>query len=217
MVKSSIGRCSSMVFGHKVLFLAPHSDDEVWCAGTIARFVEEGKEVHYAVFSFCEESVPPGYPPDVLHRETAESLEVLGISEHTHKYNFQVRCFPERARDIRETAVSLLREISPHVVMVPSTYDWHQDHQVITSEARRVFRFCSILGYETALKLIPSEHSCFIKIEERHLQKKLEAAACYKSQDFRKAWEDITSLARMRGRQVQVEFAEMFEVIRLKV
>jgi len=206
-----------MDLGSKVLFLAPHSDDEICSGGTIARFLEEGKQVWVAVFSFCEESVPSGFPPDVLHRETAESLETLGIVEEVLTYNFQVRCFPERARDIRETAVSLLREFSPHVVMVPSTHDWHQDHQTITNEARRVFRYCSILGYETATKTIPSEHSCYIEIKERHLQKKLEAAACYKSQVFREDWENLTSLAKIRGRQVQVEYAEAFEVIQLKV
>ena len=36
----------------KVLVLAPHTDDgELGCGGTVARLLEEGCEVHFAVFS----------------------------------------------------------------------------------------------------------------------------------------------------------------------
>ena len=43
----------------KVLVLAPHIDDEISCAGTISRLLEEGKDIYYAGFSACEESVRP--------------------------------------------------------------------------------------------------------------------------------------------------------------
>ena len=46
-----------------ILVLAPHSDDgEFGCGGTIAKFVEEGKEVFYLTFSTAKESVPPDMP-----------------------------------------------------------------------------------------------------------------------------------------------------------
>ena len=51
----------------KVLVLAPHTDDgELGCGGTVARLLEEGCEVHFAVFSTCAESVPAGFPADEL-------------------------------------------------------------------------------------------------------------------------------------------------------
>ena len=42
----------------RVLTLSPHTDDgELGCGGTIARFIDEGKEVYYIVVSTCEKSV----------------------------------------------------------------------------------------------------------------------------------------------------------------
>ena len=38
-------------FGRRALVLGAHTDDEFACAGTIARLVESGSEVHLATFS----------------------------------------------------------------------------------------------------------------------------------------------------------------------
>lgn len=44
----------------KVLVLAPHTDDaELGCGGSIAKFVEEGREVHVVSFSIAEDSLLP--------------------------------------------------------------------------------------------------------------------------------------------------------------
>ena len=48
---------------NKILVLSPHTDDgEIGAGGTIARFVEEEKEIYYVAFSSCEASVPKGFP-----------------------------------------------------------------------------------------------------------------------------------------------------------
>ena len=60
----------------KVLVLAPHTDDgELGCGGTVARLLEEGCEVHFAVFSTCAESVPAGFPADELKTEFLSAME----------------------------------------------------------------------------------------------------------------------------------------------
>ena len=44
---------------NRVLVLSPHTDDgELGAGGTIARFLDEGKDVYYIAFSGCETSVP---------------------------------------------------------------------------------------------------------------------------------------------------------------
>jgi len=35
----------------KILVLAPHTDDELGCGGAIAKLIDSGKEVFWAVFS----------------------------------------------------------------------------------------------------------------------------------------------------------------------
>tara|TARA_Y100000739_G_C20308302_1_gene328716 strand:+ start:165 stop:359 length:195 start_codon:yes stop_codon:yes gene_type:complete len=55
---------------NKILVLAPHTDDgEIGCGGSIARFIDEGKEIYYIAFSKCEESVPKGFPKNILEEE----------------------------------------------------------------------------------------------------------------------------------------------------
>ena len=51
----------------KILILAPHTDDgEFGCGASINKWVEEGKEVYYATFSACKQSVLPQFPEDIL-------------------------------------------------------------------------------------------------------------------------------------------------------
>ena len=41
----------------RILVISPHTDDgELGCGGSIAKFVDEGKEVFYAALSTCEKS-----------------------------------------------------------------------------------------------------------------------------------------------------------------
>ena len=47
---------------HKVLFLGPHPDDaEFSSGGTISKLLENNIEIHYAVFSMAEKSIPKGF------------------------------------------------------------------------------------------------------------------------------------------------------------
>lgn len=210
-----------MLSGSKLLFVAPHSDDEVACGGTIARFVEEGKEIYYAVFSFAEESVPKGFPKDILKREMEKSLKVLGISDkNIFEYNFPVRHFPEHRQEILEILVDLRKKIDPSMVILPSSLDFHQDHKIIREEGRRAFsRHCTILGYETTLNTLPLTGLCHIKIQSRHLAKKVEASKCYKSQQWRRAWDGdiMLGLAKARGLQMHETLGEAYEVTQIKV
>jgi len=64
----------------KILILAPHTDDgEFGCGGTIAKLIEKGKKVHYVVFSTCEDSIPKGFPKDILKKELKQATKTLGI------------------------------------------------------------------------------------------------------------------------------------------
>ena len=59
---------------NRILILAPHTDDgEFGCGGSIARFIEEKKEVFYVAFSAAEKSVPPNFPRDILRKEVKKS------------------------------------------------------------------------------------------------------------------------------------------------
>lgn len=203
----------------KILILAPHTDDgELGCGGTIAKFCEEGKEVHYAAFSLCKKSLPAGLPEDTLEKECRTATRILGIEPSClHFYDFEVRDFDVNRQLILEELVKLNKNIQPDMVFIPSSSDSHQDHQVIHTEAQRTFKHCSVLGYE-----LPWNHSSFrsthfIRLNAAAICKKVEAVSTYQSQSHRNYMNEdfIRSLAKVRGVQCNHAYAEAFEVYKL--
>jgi len=203
---------------NRILVLAPHTDDgEFGCGGSIAKFIEEGKDVFYVAFSTAEDSVPEGYPRNILEIEVREATEVLGINPNNLIiYKFQVRKLNYVRQELLEELVKIRNEISPDLVFIPSPNDLHQDHYTVAMEGMRAFKQISILGYELPWNNITFHTQSFIKLEERHIIKKIEALKAYKSQQnrFYANEEFIRSLAITRGTQISVRYAEAFEVIR---
>ena len=132
-----------------VLILAPHTDDgELGCGGTIAKFIEEGKNVFCAAFSIAEDSVPDGFSKDALKYEFINAMKLLGLpEENLFIYGFRVRHFPQYRQEILEEIIKLRKKISPTLVLIPSPNDIHQDHQVIASEGLRSFKKISEGGF----------------------------------------------------------------------
>jgi len=206
----------------KVLIMCPHTDDgDLGAGGTIARFVEEGKEVYYAAFSMCELSVPNGLPKDVIRLEFWEAIKALGIAaERATVFDYEVRSFPLHRQEILEDMVRLNSIIKPDLVLVPSSHDLHQDHQVVYSEALRAFKGASsIWGYEHPWNNLTFTTDIFIRLTPKHLNIKLNALKQYKSQSKRDYMDTtfIKSLAYTRGVQAGFEYAEAFELVRLLI
>lgn len=202
----------------RILALSPHTDDaEFGSGGTLARWIEEGKEVFYAAFSIAEKSVPEGLPQNILEEECKQATKALGIKENNltiHK--FPVRDFPKFRQEILEILVSLREKLKPDLVLLPSLKDIHQDHHTIAEEGIRAFKRASLLAYELPWNLFNFETSCLITLHQRHLDRKVNAIRCYQSQKHRNyaSQEFIYGLARSRGVQINVEYAEAFEVVR---
>jgi LmbE family N-acetylglucosaminyl deacetylase len=203
----------------RILVLAPHTDDgEFGCGASIARFLDEGHEVHYVAFSAAERSVPDGLPADILRKEVVCATGVLGIEpKNLRVLGFEVRTFPAFRQEILEAMVKLNAELDPSMVFLPSTHDTHQDHQTISAEGFRAFKRTSIFGYELPWNNLTFTSSAFIVVEEPHVEHKIQALACYKSQAGRSyATPDfVRSMAKVRGTQIGVPMAEAFEAIRL--
>jgi LmbE family N-acetylglucosaminyl deacetylase len=201
-----------------VLVLGPHTDDgEFGCGGTIVKFIEEKKNVYYATFSCAEESVPKGLPKDILLKEVKASCKILGIKkDHLLIYRYPVRKFEQYRQDILEDLVTLSHDIKPDLVLMPSPNDLHQDHHTVAMEGLRAFKFTSILGYEMPWNNIHFTTNSFVHLEEHHISTKLEAVKCYRSQTGRKYANEefIRGLAKTRGVQIGVDFAEAFDILR---
>ena len=202
----------------KVFILSPHTDDgELGAGGLICRLIESGCDVYYFAFSAAEESVPDGYPKNILRTEVLEATKRLGIpKEQVFIYNYAVRKLNYHRQEILEDLISKKKEINPSLVLLPSSNDIHQDHSTIASEGIRAFKGSTILGYELIWNNLTFNNTLFVNLKKEHINNKIYALKAYNSQASRIYFTDdfIFSLARTRGVQVGKEYAESFEVIR---
>lgn len=205
----------------RILVLGPHTDDaELGCGGSIARWMEEGSDVHVAIFSTAEQSLPDGSHPSRLRDECNASLDVMGIPDANRTiFSYPVRMLSYHRQEVLEKMVELGRKLNPDWILVPSGADLHQDHSTVYHEALRAFKHKTILGYELPWNHITFSASAFVTLERRHLDAKWEALTKYRSQlELNRAYftpEFMDSLARVRGLQVKSEWAEAFELIRI--
>ena len=205
--------------GRRILALAPHTDDAEWgCGASLSKWVENGDDVYHVAFSAAEDSIPEGYPKGITRQEFRASNHLLGIAESNHRVlDFPVRHFPEHRQEILEAMIELRSEIDPILVLCPSSYDTHQDHEVIFKEAFRAFKRSSILGWEMPWNNRTIELTYFEKLEKNHIEKKVQSLAHYESQLYRvPQYETLAhGLAVQRGMQISVPLAEAFETIRI--
>jgi len=120
-----------------VLVITPHPDDaEFGVAGTVAKWVAEGKEVVYVVCTNGDKgtsdySVKPEDLAGIREREQRCAAEVLGVREviflrHTDQSL-------EDTPEFRKEIVRLIRMYRPDIVVSADPYRryiWHRDHRV---------------------------------------------------------------------------------------
>jgi len=201
-----------------VLVLAPHTDDgELGAGGTISKLIEMGANVYYFAFSTVENSVPDGFPKDILKQEVRRATQKLGIKEkNLIIYCYEVRKLNYVRQEILENLIVYKKKIKPDLVLMPSLHDIHQDHTTIAKEGLRAFKQTTILGYELIWNNLSFDTTSFVKLEKRHIKAKFKALKEYKSQGMRDymSKDFIFSLAKTRGVQIGCKYAEAFEVVR---
>lgn len=193
-----------------VLAVSPHADDiELGAGGTIHKWIKKGTTVHSVVLSTLR-------MPE-RDKEIEKAHEYLGIKAITI-FDFQNRTFGEERQDILQILWELNENLKPDVVLIPCSQDVHQDHKVVHDEARRAFKTRTLLGYEDPWNMYGSDLRMMIEISDEDLEAKCEAAFSYETQKYRHYMDEnfIRALAKMRGTMINVNFAESFEIIRMR-
>lgn len=192
----------------QILALSPHTDDiELGCGASLNRWYKEGHHIYTIIFSSC------GIKD--LVKENKDSLQCLGCKKSL-SLDYTVRQFTDKRQEILDHMIDFSKKLDIDLVLTPSSNDKHQDHQVITQEAKRAFFDKKILGYELPWNCTEQRLDFGVKISEEDLQAKLNALNEYKSQKHRSYFdpEFIRGLAKVRGTQWKVPYAEAFETIR---
>lgn len=208
----------------KILVISPHADDmELGCGATIARLVKRANRVTNMILSF-----PPLVKEEKIREEISNAQNWIAHNETIFAtyvtgsgiiFNGRDNDFALCRHVIRDYLWGYNRGNQPDVIFVPCTKDVHQSHQVVTEEARRIFKHSTILGYELFWNNYGFDNNVFIEVKEEDLEAKSKACAAYSSQFsrdmFARPW--VEDLARIRGIQAGVPFAESFEAIRIVI
>lgn len=221
----------------RVLVVTPHPDDaEIWCGGTLARWIGQGAEVVYVV---CTDGGKGTEHPGITAAELAATrdkeqeaaAEVLGVKEIV-KLGYPDGEL-EDTGEFRKQLVREIRRVRPEVVMVTEPYVrsmvWHRDHRVagqvaldaVFPYARDHLHFGELWSDEglephktgTILFWGTERADTFIDIGET-MEFKLAAVQAHQSQvadhPQREVVDYVYSRARDAGASAGCEYAEAF-------
>ena len=213
----------------KVLVISPHPDDEVLgCGGTIAKYLNEGVDVFLCIVT---KAYTPEWSNQFLRNRPKEIQNVnriLGIKK-TYLLDFPtVKLDTIPQKDLNDALANVVNKIKPNIVYIPSKGDLNKDHRIVFECALTALRPIThkvgrILTYETLSETEwgrPIESfapNVYIDISDT-FNKKIESMKAYKS-EIRKyphprSIKGIEILARKRGFEIGVEYAEAFMLIR---
>lgn len=213
----------------KILIIAPHPDDEVLgCGGTIAKYSIIGDQVYLCI-------VTKAYTPDWSEefiknrqKEIGKSNKILGIKK-TYFLDFPtVKLDTISQKKLNKAIYKVVSEINPDILYIPHKGDLNKDHRLVFESSLVATRpidqkIKKVLSYETLSEtewgqpIEPFIPNIYEDITET-FRDKIEAFKSYKSE--MKIWPHprslkiIEALAKKRGSEAGIKFAEAFILIR---
>jgi LmbE family N-acetylglucosaminyl deacetylase len=199
----------------RILLLGAHPDDvEYGMAGTIHKFQQTFRRAQYHVISATTE-----YPPNKkIVTELKAASAAMGISD-PKVADFPWMEFHQVRGKIRQYLFEVNKTLNPDLVFLPSPRDVHQDHEVLSQEAFRIFRDTSCLSYEIVRSSLDFRPNVFVELSQEDLEAKIRVLGKYTSQRGLYYFDPsvIRSVAITRGAQAKQRLAEAYEVLRLKI
>ena len=199
----------------RVLAFGAHPDDlEVGAGGLLARLSMEGADVTLAIVSVPNQA-------EVRRAEARASAEVL---EANLRVLFDEK--PSRVEDVPMHELvrrmdQIVGDLRPDLVITHSANDLHWDHGLVNRATVSALRRtpCDLLAFMSSPEMNAQARSmgtCFADIT-KYIDTKIEAIACHKSQVAKFDLESSRDLARAMGRISGVQYAEVYEVLRVRI
>ena len=198
----------------RVMMFGAHPDDiEVGAGGTVARLVQCGAEVTH-----CVVSVPTEF--EARKKEAAKGADTLGA-------NLAV-LFPKQSRvedipmyELVRAMDALIGDLRPDFVFVHSAHDLHWDHGLVNRAAISALRRtpANLFAFTSSYELNAQSRAmgqCFVDITST-IGSKMAAISAHVTQLQRIDLEGTRDFARAMGRIAGVTYAEVFEVLRLRL
>jgi N-acetylglucosamine malate deacetylase 1 len=221
-------------FPRSILAVSAHPDDlEICCAGTLAKYAQQGVKVSMAVSTdggAGHMHIPPKELGEIRHREAEKAAKLIGADFYWLGFK---DAFLFEDIDSRMRFIEVIRKAKPDVIITHDPQDYHPDH-------RAVSRLMFDASFESGLKNIATESPFhagvqpliyfdkitgagfdpteFVDITDT-FDIKREMLACHESQiqwlkdhdnvDF---FDMMETLSRARGYQCGVKYAEAFRI-----
>src|SRR5690606_6909644 len=110
-------------------------------------------------------SLPPLVDSCVFMKEFEASSRVLGIDpDRVILRSYDPRNLFDARSDILQLFYDMSRELKPDLVLIPNSKDIHQSHEVVHAEARRAFKFTTLLGYELPWNSLSFSMDVFVRL-----------------------------------------------------
>jgi LmbE family N-acetylglucosaminyl deacetylase len=200
----------------RVLAFGAHPDDlEVGAGGLLARMAQQGVQVMMAICSL---------PTMLVERshEAARGAEMLGAKLCILNPNQRCRVEDIPMHQLVAQMDMLVNDVKPDLVVTHSQHDLHWDHSLVHRATISALRRwpCNLMAYVSSYEMnaqlsTRTVGQCFADITET-IDKKVEAIAVHSSQLSKMDLDSTRDLARAMGRLAGVQYAEAFEVLRLR-
>ena len=219
----------------KTLVVAAHPDDEVLgCGGLIAKLNKQGGHVRVifiAEGTSCRYEKPWGkeVEEEIQQRNQCgiEAMNFLNVSDF-HFYNFPCgRLDEEPIIEIAKVIEKEVQKFEPTTILTHSYNDVHNDHKTIFKAAVQATRpVGKIVKNLLSFEILSSTEWNYTKVFKPNLfvditseiDVKINAMHCYSTEQPKhphpRSDQVIRSLAKIRGSQSGVKYAEGFEIIR---
>lgn len=197
----------------KVLVFSPHPDDaEIVMGGTIAKYTQKGHEVLIVLVTIPNNK-------ETRREESKRSAAILGARLSVldlNPYELTLN------RKLVETFDKVIQDFPPDIIYTSWIHESHQDHIVVSQAAIAAARknTCSLYMYGQMLPagLTPFAFRAqmFVDISDT-IEIKIKSVLAHDSQvqHFSEQWiQGITARATYLGFQVNVKYAEAFEVVK---
>jgi LmbE family N-acetylglucosaminyl deacetylase len=201
--------------GGRVLAFGAHPDDlEVGAGGLLARLSDEGAQVTLAIVSI----------PNQTEQRKAEALAAAEVIDANLFVIYEDK--PCRVEDIAMHELvrrfdQIIGDVRPDLVITHSANDLHWDHGLVNRATVSALRRtpCDLLAYLSSPEMNAQSRSlgnCFADISQ-YVETKVSAIACHKSQLPKLDLDSSRDLARAMGRISGYEYAECYEVLRVRI
>ena len=201
--------------GGRVLAFGAHPDDlEVGAGGLLARLSDEGAQVTLAIVCI----------PGDVERRRAEAQKAAEVIDADLFVVYEDR--PCRVEDIPMHELvrrfdTIVGDVRPDLVVTHSANDLHWDHGLVNRATVSALRRtpCDLLAYLSSPEMNAQSRSlgqCFADISTT-IDTKLRAISAHESQLPKLDLESSRDLARAMGRISGYEYAECYEVLRVRI